>query len=151
MEDNKKGISDVIEKYKPDVEILCKYLDWLEKQSGKNLSTNYKPENGELTMKVPVYDSTLLNFVKTANKTKFMNRNYIYTFSRFRLKTVEDELRFIEKAQIMDMQYLGDILSKYILKGMTKGNMWTDAMKTGVFFKTVKKMKELIEFWTVPM
>ena len=72
-------------------------------------------------------------------------------FSRKKLQTAEDELKFIKTAQIMDMQALGDILSKYVLKGMTKGTLWSEGVSSGVFYSLVKQMKELIEFWTVPM
>ncbi len=142
----------MINKYKPDVDALIKYLSWLEQKSGSSLMSNYSPEGGaELTMKVPVYDSTLLSFVKLANKTKFMNKNYMYTYSKYRIKTAADELKLIENVQIMDMQVLGDILSCYVLKGMRKGAVWNDAIKNGIFLCVVKRMKELIEFWTVPM
>lgn len=151
MEETRAGITDVINKYKPDVDALIKYLSWLEQKSGGSLMSNYSPEGTELSMKVPVYDSTLLSFVKLANKTKFMNKNYMYTYSRYKIKDARDELRVIEQTQIMDMQVLGDILSCYIMKGMRKGTVWNDGIKDGVFYCVVKRMKELIEFWTVPM
>lgn len=153
MDVRKEGIQEVITKYKGDVEKLIKYLPWLLQNDKKNLKNNINPdENGsELSMKVPVYDSTLLAFIKTARTTSFINRNYVYTYSTYRIKTAADELKFIERAQIMDMQKLGDILSKYVIKGMTKGSVWSEGMEAGVYCALVSKMKELIEFWTVPM
>ena len=147
----KAGISEIINKYRNDVEALVKYLPWLERSSGQKMVNNVTPEGGENTMKVPVYDSTLLSFVKVANKTKFMNRNYMYTYTRNRLRTVDDELKYISRAQLTDIQGLGDILSKYVLKGMQRGILWSEAVKDGVFLSVVSKMKELIEFWSVPM
>lgn len=152
MDANRAGITAVIQKYQKDVEILVKYLPWLENNTGQKLSSNYEPEESQgRSLKVPVYDATLLNFIKTAQKTSFMNRNYVYTYSRKRLKNAQDELALIEATQIMDMQVLGDILSYYVMKGMTKSTVWTDGMQNGVLYHVVKKMKELIEFWTISM
>ena len=150
MEQDKPGIAEVVNNYKEDVVKLCKYLNYLEVKQGEKMYRNY--ENQETpTMKFPVYDSTLLSFIKVAQTTKFINKNYVYTLSRKKLKTPEDEIKFIKTAQIMDMQALGDILSKYVLKGMTKGTLWSEGVSSGVFYYLVKQMKELIEFWTVPM
>ena len=150
MEQDKPGIAEVVSNYKEDVVKLCKYLNYLEVKQGEKMYRNY--ENQETpTMKFPVYDSTLLSFIKVAQTTKFINKNYVYTLSRKKLKTPEDEIKFIKSAQIMDMQALGDILSKYVLKGMTKGTLWSEGVSSGVFYYLVKQMKELIEFWTVPM
>lgn len=153
MEQNKQSISEMISMYKADVEMLVKYLPWLESKSGEKMYSSYVPEQAEAekSMKVPVYDSTLLQFVKVAQKTKFMNRNYVYTYSRKRMKTAKDEHTVIERCQIMDMSVLGDILSMYVLKGMTKGALWSEGVSNGVLAHVVKKMKELIEFWSVPM
>lgn len=150
MEQDKPGIAEVVNNYKEDVVKLCKYLNYLDVKQGEKMYRNY--ENQETpTMKFPVYDSTLLSFIKVAQTTKFINKNYVYTLSRKKLKTPEDEIKFIKSAQIMDMQALGDILSKYVLKGMTKGTLWSEGVSSGVFYYLVKQMKELIEFWTVPM
>ena len=144
MEQDKPGIAEVVNNYKEDVVKLCKYLNYLEVKQGEKMYRNY--ENQETpTMKFPVYDSTLLSFIKVAQTTKFINKNYVYTLSRKKLKTPEDEIKFKKSAQIMD------ILSKYVLKGMTKGTLWSEGVSSGVFYYLVKQMKELIEFWTVPM
>ena len=150
MEQDKPGIAEVVNNYKEDVVKLCKYLNYLEVKQGEKMYRNYEKQETP-TMKFPVYDSTLLSFIKVAQTTKFINKNYVYTLSRKKLKTPEDEIKFIKSAQIMDMQALGDILSKYVLKGMTKGTLWSEGVSSGVFYYLVKQMKELIEFWTVPM
>lgn len=153
MEQNKQSISEIIRMYKNDVEQLVRYLPWLESKSGEKMYSSYIPENSRAGagMKVPVYDSTLLQFIKTAQKTKFINKNYVYTFSRRKLKTAADEHAFIDRCQIMDMQALGDILSMYVIKGMTKGTLWSEGVANGVMAHVVARMKELIEFWSVPM
>ncbi len=152
METNKAGIQEKIDYYKGDVEALVRYLPWLESKRGEKLSKSVKSgEEGDMTMVVPIYDSTLLAFVKLAGKTKFINKNYVYTYSHYKIKDSEDEKRVISNAQIMDIASIGDILSKYILKGQVKGSLWSEGVENGVFFELVKKMKELIEFWSVPM
>lgn len=152
MEPTKAGIAEIISTYKEDVEALIKYLPWLESKKGAQAYSSYVPEQaGEYALKVPVYDSTLLSFVKVANNTKFINRNYVYTYSRKRIKDASDEHRVIDNTQIMDMKVLGDILSKYILKGVTKGVVWSEGVSNGVLYHVVSQMKSLIEFWTVPM
>ncbi|MBE5894994.1 MAG: hypothetical protein E7285_04955 [Lachnospiraceae bacterium] len=152
MEENRASVTEIIEKYRDDVEAMLPYLLWLERMSGQEVSVNYDPDTaGSGTMKFPVYDSNFLNFIKIAKNTKFITRNYVYAYTKKRMKTVEDELRVIEKAQIMDMEILGSILAKYVMKGMTKSSVWAEGIRYGVFYKVVAKMKELIEYWTVPM
>ena len=148
---NKAGIMAIIDEYGPDVAELGRYLGWLESKKGENLMDVYDPSKGEGgTIKFPVYDGTLMNFVRTADKTRFINRNYQYSYSKYRIRTVADELSFIEKAEIKDMKVMGDILSKYIIKGRTKGSMWSEGVSNGVYYALVSKMKELVEFWTKP-
>lgn len=147
----KTGIAELVKKYRGDVEKLNAYTSWLELKVGADVRRGFEPEDGELSLKVPVYDSNLMNFVKTAMKTQFMNRNYVYTYSKHRIRTIEDELDFIDKAGIENMQELGDILSKYILKGMQKSILWNTAVHEGVFLKVVQKMKSIVEYWTMPM
>ena len=152
MENQKTGISEKIEYYKSDVEAVIKYLSWLEQKSGSKLAKSISPDdNKELTMHVPVYDSTLLAFIKTLDKTKFMNRNYVYTYTKYKIHTVEDELKVMDKLQIMELNVIGDILSKYVIKGKSKGYLWSEGLENGVFLAAVIKMKQLVEFWTVPM
>lgn len=152
LSDNKAGVAEKINMYKDDVEKLVQFLPWLEKKAGEDLFNTYIPDQATAgTMHVPVYDSTLLNFIKTAQKTKFMNKNYVYAYTRKRMRTAEDELNVISNTQIMEIEVLGDILSKYVMKGMIKSTLWTEGIRTGVFYQDVKKMKELIEYWTVPM
>ena len=96
-------------------------------------------------MPVPVYDSTLLSFVKEAKSTRFMNRNYVYTFSRYNLRKTQDELNLIADCTLLEVDVLGDILSKYILKGEVKGAYWTEGVRNGVFLAILLKLKELLE------
>jgi len=91
---------EIIICYKEDVERLLKFLPWLEKKSGSAASSVYSGEGIEKSsMPVPVYDSTLLSFIKEIRTTDFLNRNYVYTFSRYRIKTASDELRVIDATE----------------------------------------------------
>ena len=144
----------VVNTYKPDVEKLIRYLPWLEEKarSGGSVSENFG-ENGirENSIMFPVYDSTLMSFIKDVQRTGLLDRNYPYIYSQNRIRTVQDELNAISKADIKDMNILKGILSKYILGGMTKGRMWTEAVANRIFLNVIRKMKENIEFWDRPM
>lgn len=148
MNSDKLSVEEMIEYYKPDVEQLAVYIPWLEQQNGKMAAQLYSGEGLEqYSVSFPVYDGTLMNFVRTAQKSSLMDRNYVYVFSRNRIRTVEDEKRFIRQATIKEMGDLWGILSKYILKGMTKGTLWSEGVKNGVFLELLLKMQELIAFW----
>ena len=147
MFDKKRlSVDEVLICYEEDVVKLLKYLPWLESASGSVTSSIYNGEGiAETSMAVPVYDSTLLSFVKTAETTEFINRNYVYTYSRYGIKNVKDELNVIEDCTLMDMTVLGDILSKYIVLGRVKGLVWSEGVKNGVYLALVLKLKELME------
>lgn len=137
---------EIIICYKEDVSRLMRYLSWLQNNSGSSVSGIYSGEGIDKTsMAVPVYDSTLLSFIKEIKKTDFLNRNYVYTFSRYRMKTAKDELRVIEACTLQDLTVLGDILSKYVLRGDMKGAVWSEGVQNGVFLAVLLKMKELME------
>ena len=120
QESMKLSRDEIIICYQEDVARLMKYLSWLQNVSGTATSSIFSGEGiDKSSLTVPVYDSTLLNFVKEVKKTDFLNRNYVYTFSRYRMKTEKDELRVIEACSLQDITVLGDILSKYVIKKLT--------------------------------
>ena len=135
MQDSEKLSRDgVIALYQDDTMKLLRYEGWLQTASGKNASDIYKGEGIEAnSMPVPVYDSTLLSFVKEAKATHFMNRNYVY---------------MVERCTLMETDVLGDILSKYILKGEVRGAYWTEGVKNGIFLAILLRLKELLEIKT---
>lgn len=142
----------VVQEYKADVEKLIRYLPWLEEKSGSNVSETYSGSGiGEHSIAFPVYDSTLLGFVKEVQRTNLLDRNYRYIYSRNRIVTQKDELRAISNSDITRMDILKGILSKYVMGGMTKGRMWTEAVQNRIFLNIVKKMKENLEFWDRPI
>ena len=147
MQENERlSREEIIILYKDDTLKLLKFVNWLEKVNGQNTSNLYTGEGLEETsMAVPVYDSTLLSFVREAKNTEFMNRNYVYTYSQYRLKTPKDELAIIDTCTLQDVRILGDILSKYVLKGEVRGAYWSEGVKSGVFLALIMKLKELME------
>lgn len=138
----------VVSDYRPDVERLVRYLPWLEEKAGRTVSENFEGSGiGEHSIPFPVYDSTLLGFIKEVQQTKLLDRNYVYIYSRHKIRTAEDEFKAISRADITQMDVLKGILSKYVMGGMTKGRMWTDAVQNRIFLKVVQKMKENLDFW----
>lgn len=142
----------MIAEYREEVEKYIKYIPWLQQKAGIEVSSIYKGDNITAhSVAFPVYDGTLMNFVKEMSKSKFMDRNYPYVYSRNGIHNVRDEKRMIEKATIRDMGILGGILSKYVLGGMTKGTLWSEAVTEGIFLDVLLKMKEVVEFWDKPL
>jgi hypothetical protein len=148
MDSDKLSVEEMVEYYKPDVEELAVYIPWLETHKGGESSSVFTGEGVEKnSLTFPVYDTTLMNFVKAAQASSLMNRNYVYVYSRNRIRTEADEHRFIRNATIKEMGDLWGILSKYILKGMTKAALWSEGVRNGVFLELLLKMKEILAYW----
>ena len=144
---NENSVEDIVLRYRPELDKLVPYLNWLKDNASNDVAQSYN--NSELkSIPFPVYDSTLLSFVKAAQSTNLLDRNYVYVYSRHRINSAKDELLFIQDAQITDMDELSGILSKYILTGMTKGSVWAEGVRNGVLYNVVKKMDELVAFWS---
>ena len=138
--------------FKQELVPLLRYYTWLENTAGGKASTNYNgQENGNNTLSFPIYDSTLLSFVKEAAKTSFMDKNYQYVYSRNRISTPEQERAAIEKAKIQDWHILCGIFTKYVQGGMTKAYLWSQGVQEGIYFAVISKMKEIVEFWDKPI
>lgn len=140
----------VVDTYKPDVEKLIRYLPWLQDKSGTDSSVAESYEGSgirENSISFLVYDGTLMSFIKDVQKTGLLDRNYPYTYSRYGLRTVQDELKAISHADIREMDLLRGILSKYVMGGMTKGRMWSEAVTNGIFYNVIRRMKQNLEFW----
>ena len=143
---NENSVEDIVSRYRPEVSKLVPYLNWLKEKGGSEVAQSYS--NSDLkSMPFPVYDSNLLAFVKAAQTTNLLDRNYVYVYTRNHLNSAKDELAFIQKAEIRDMDDLAGILSKYILSGMTKGSVWAQGVYNGVLYNVVKKMDDLCKFW----
>lgn len=141
-----------LQEYKKTLMPLLRYLPWLEKSAGSSVSKTYNgAEMGGQVMGFPVYDSTLLGFVREVGRTTFMDRNYHYIYTRNHIRDHEDERRLIQNAEWKDWGILCGILSKYVLGGQTKGTLWSEAVQERIFYLVIKKMCDIIEFWDKPM
>lgn len=136
---------EIIICYKDDVLKLMEFLPWLERTSGLTASGIYSGNGIEgRSITVPIYDTTLLNFIKAIRGTEFMNRNYVYTFSKYRIKTAADERRLIDACSLYEISLLGDILSKYVLKGDVKGAVWSEGVANGIYLALLLKLRDLM-------
>ncbi len=140
---DEKQSTKIRNEYMADVELLSKYMNWIEKKSGQQVHSYYDGEEGQKLIQIPVYDSTLLAFVKDARKTKLMDRNYRYTYTRYKIKSVDDELRLLKHAHLRDIDLFKGILSSYVMRGQSKGSVWSDAMEQGVFLELMRRMTAL--------
>ena len=144
---NENSVEDIVSRYRPEVDKLLPYVRWLQDNAKSEVAQSYS--NSDLkSMPFPVYDSNLLSFVKAAQNTNLLDRNYVYVYTRNHLNSAKDELLFIKDAQIMDMDDLAGILSKYILSGVTKGTVWAEGVYNGVLYQVVNKMDELLNYWS---
>ena len=143
---------ELMQHYRSDIELLVRYLPWLEAKRGQEVSNDYHSANEVATsFSFPVYDGTLLNFVKDVQKTSLTDRNYQYVYSRNHIETIADEYVQIDRASVQDMNILIGILSKYVLGGRTKGVLWPEGVRNGIYLAIVNKLKELCEFWDKPI
>ena len=142
----------IVNTYKPDVEKLIRYLPWLEEKAGGSVAETFEGSGiRDHSITFLVYDSMLMSFIKDVQRTGLLDRNYPYIYSRYGIRTMKDELNAISKADINEMNVLKGILSKYVLGGMTKGKMWTEAVTNRIFLNVIRKMKGNLEFWDKPM
>ncbi|MBQ3105363.1 MAG: hypothetical protein IJC59_05835 [Lachnospiraceae bacterium] len=140
---------EIVAHFRGDTDKLLKYLNWLEKKSGSCAYSTYDQEGiSEHSIEFPVYDSTLMNFVREARDTCYMDRNYAYVYTRNRIKSVKDEHRCIRNATIRDMDKLAGILSRYVLGGQTKARLWSAGIEHGIYLAILKKCDELLNFWS---
>lgn len=148
MEQGTEYRQQQIEGYKRAVVPLLRYLPWLEQNAGQAGGGFYQnPEATENSMSIPVYDATLMNFVREAQRSVLMDRNYPYIYTRNRIRTHEDERKVIAAAELKDWGILQGILSKYVMGGQTKSRLWMEAVKENIFLLVLKKMQEIIEYW----
>ncbi len=138
----------ILEEYGKDVRQLSEYIPWLTQKSGAQVSQVYGQDGiSDHSLSFPVFDSDLMRFIKDAEASKFMNRNYRYAYTRYKMYNSADEKKQIQKATILQMQLLGDILSKYVMGGRTKARLWNEGVGNGVFLEVISKAKELTDFW----
>ncbi|MBR2530074.1 MAG: hypothetical protein IKE35_03505 [Lachnospiraceae bacterium] len=134
----------IIEEYRDDLVKLLKYLPFLDKKGGKDVTQFYEGDEKNKVIPVPVYDSTLLAFVKEARTTKFMNKNYPYIYRKWKMPTPNDERIAMESATIRDMDLFRGIMSKYVLEGQRKSVMWTTAVEERIFVTALTRLRSLM-------
>ncbi len=152
MERETEYIRQVMIENQRNLAPMLKYLSWLESSADRMVSTLYQGEGiAQSSITFPIYDSTLLNFVREAGASPFMERNYQYIYTRNRIKNHDDERRMIEQATWKEWDILRGIFSRYVLGGRTKATLWTEAVQERIFYLVLRKMKEIIEYWDKPM
>lgn len=134
----------IIEEYRDDLEKLLRYLPFLEQKGEKDEQQFYEGDGQYEVIPVPVYDSTLLAFVKEARGTKFMNRNYPYAYRKWRMPDPKAERIAMESATIRDIDLFRGIISRYVLEGQRKSVMWTTAVRERIFVVALTRLKALI-------
>ena len=133
----------IIEEYKDDLTKLLRYLPFMEKKSGKDVQSFYEGDGENKVIPVPVYDSTLLGFVKEVKTTKFINKNYPYIYRRWRIPTPKEERVAMETATIRDIELFRGIISKYVLEGQTRSVMWTRAVEERIFVTALSRLRSM--------
>ncbi|MCD7835751.1 MAG: hypothetical protein LUG83_03685 [Lachnospiraceae bacterium] len=152
MERDEEYMHRIMMENKETVMPLLRYLPWLMQHAGESASSDYNGDGlAEHSISFPVYDSTLLGFIREASQSPLMDKNYPYVYTRSHLKTHEDERRVIEMATWKEWDILRGILSKYVLGGRVKSVLWSEAVKENIFYLVLKRMKEIIEFWDKPI
>ncbi len=140
--------SDLIGKLAP----LFEYIPYLKEKEGSQTRQLLDGENAPKdSIPVPVYDSRVLAFVKDAQKTGLINRNYIYPYRKMNIVRERDERLAISAARFSDINGVIAIMSKYVLGGYTKGTMWSVAVEEGIWLHCLLKLKELLEMYDHPL
>lgn len=151
MQDGEKELDidtrkNLIKQYQPDAKRLVRYISWLETKRGGDVMQSFEGEGVEKTaFTFPVYDSTLLSFIKTARETKFITRNYQYVYNRNRIRNGEQEKKMVRGASLRDIGLLSGILSRYVLGGMTKSVLWAQGVESGIFLEVLYRLRDLLE------
>ncbi|MBR1860263.1 MAG: hypothetical protein IJ796_00145 [Lachnospiraceae bacterium] len=131
------------------VEPLAKYLPWFEQASQKSAASMYSGNglDGPGALTFPVYDPTLMSFIKIATNSPLMDRNYQYVYTRKGIRDAAGERNIIASADYRDWDTLCGILSKYVLGGRTKGILWSQGVSERIFFLCLTKMLDIVTEW----
>ncbi len=146
---DKEYIQQLVNTYKKDVDALASYIPWLEEKLGAEVQQSFNnPDIIATSVPFPIYDSTMMSFIQTARNTMFMNENYVYTLTRNKLRSSEDEILFVDECKTLkDMPALGDLVAKYVLGGATKSRLWSEGVKNGVLLAAITQMRDVLHFY----
>ena len=148
MDNDIEYMKNLMTQYKADIEPLLKYLPWLREATAASAMTMYRGDsNNEGTLAFPVYDSTLLSFIRVATDSALMDRNYPYVYTRKRITTHEQERDTIVACTYKEWDVLKGIFSKYVLGGRTKGVLWSQGVSEQIFCLVLEKMDEIVTEW----
>ena len=147
--EERADIEETVAKYAPDVDKLVAYVPWLEEKYGLEVKKTFdNPDVVAGSMPFPVYDSYMMEFIRTAENTGFMDPNHIYTFSRNKLKTDADIELFISNCDsLKDLKDLGNIVAKYVMGGRTKSRLWSEGVKSGILLSAITKMRDILQIY----
>ncbi len=134
----------ITEEYKDDLTKLLRYLPFLEKKGGKNTQEYYEGEGDNKVIPVPVYDSSLLAFVKEVRNTKFYYKNYPYVYCKWKMPDPKSERIAMESATLRDIDLFRAIISKYVIGGQTKASVWTTAVEERIFVTALTRLRSLV-------
>ncbi|MCR5686958.1 MAG: hypothetical protein K6G58_02950 [Lachnospiraceae bacterium] len=134
----------IIEEYKDDLVKLLKYLPFFEKKGADAGQKYYEGDGENKVIPVPVYDPTLLAFVKEIKTTKFINRNYPYIYRRWRMPDANAERIAMGSATLRDIDLFRGIMSRYVLEGQTRAVMWTAGVEERIFATALTRLRSLM-------
>ncbi|MDR0221321.1 MAG: hypothetical protein LBI54_07970 [Lachnospiraceae bacterium] len=148
-ENDKAYRLQVVAEYRALLDSYFRYIPWFQERMGRKLGRLYDGDADiSHTIAVPVYDSTLLSFVKGIQDTGLINRNYPYIYSQHNIHDLTDELAWIARCELQDIEVILGIVSKYVLGGMTRGQVWNDAVEDGIFYHALVRIQEILGQWT---
>lgn len=152
MENENTYLVELMEKYRGKSEGLLRYIPYFEQKLGQKDYVIYDGD-GEIqnTVSFPVYDGTLLAFVKEVQKTGLVDRNYVYVLSNYGVRREQDEIPAVERTEFKDIGLIYAVMAKYVLGGMTRGVMWSQAVERGIFLTCLKRLKEVLNVWEGPL
>ena len=135
--------------YRRELEPLVKYLPWFEQASEKSASTIYKGNGLDApgALSFPVYDATLMSFIKEASNSSLLDRNYQYIYTRKDIRNCHDERDLIAAADYKNWDILCGILSRYVMGGRTRGVLWSQGVSEKIFYLCLTKMLEIVTEW----
>ncbi len=151
MENENEYLEELMKKYRDISQNLLRYIPYFEQKKGQKNYQIYQGEQNTNSVAIPVYESTLLSFVKEVQRTGLVDRNYVYALSRNGIRTHEDEMRALDRVEFKDIELIYAIMAKYVLGGMTKGMLWSEAVENGTFLKCLQKLKEVLNVWDAPL
>ena len=147
MEQENAAVEEFRREFSDTINQLIIYIPYFKKKKAKDVSTSYDGKYGESSLAFPVFDSTLMDFIKKAQNTNLIDRNYPYVYSRNRIKDHAMEMQLISKATIRDTGILKGIFSKYVLEGRTKATRWAEGVEYGIYLAVIEKLKEILDFY----